>query len=217
MSILAPSILSADFTNLAQQVRLAELGGADWIHCDVMDGQFVPNLTFGPVVVEAVKKITKLPLDVHLMIKNPDNMIPSFIKAGADHILVHVEEVIHLNSTISKIKELGAKAGVVINPSTPVNTLSEIAEYIDLILIMSVNPGFGGQSFISSSIRKVREAVELRKKFNSSFLIEIDGGINKLNINVVKKAGCDVFIVGSAIFHADNITAETIELKNLLS
>ncbi|QQS37929.1 MAG: ribulose-phosphate 3-epimerase [Ignavibacteriales bacterium] len=216
MGILAPSILSADFSNLAQQIRLVELGGADWIHCDVMDGHFVPNLTFGPIVVEAVKRITKLPVDVHLMIKNPDNLIPDFINAGADNILVHTEEVVHLNRTIARIKELGAKAGVVINPSTPVSELNDIAEYVDLVLLMSVNPGFGGQSFISNSIRRIKEIASLREKFNSKFLIEIDGGISKSNIKKVYEAGCDVFVVGSAIFHADNITAETTELKNLL-
>lgn len=217
MSKLATSILSADFTNLAQQIRLVELGGADWIHCDIMDGHFVPNLTFGPIIVEAVRKVTKLPIDVHLMIKNPDNLIEDFVKAGADHILVHTEEVVHLNRTISHIKELGVKAGAVLNPSTPVTILSDIAEYLDLVLIMSVNPGFGGQSFISNSIRRIIEAVELRKKSGSDFLIEIDGGVSKSNIKQIKKAGCDVFVAGSAIFHADNITAETIELKNLIS
>lgn len=216
MGLLAPSILSADFSNLAQQIRLIELGGADWIHCDVMDGQFVPNLTFGPIVVEAVKKVSKLPIDVHLMIKTPDNIIPEFIKAGADHILVHAEEVVHLNRTVSRIKELGAEAGAVINPSTPVNVLKDIAEYLDLVLVMSVNPGFGGQSFITNSLRRIKETAELRSNTNSKFLIEVDGGVSKNNIKEIQSAGCDVFVVGSAIFHADNITAETTELKNLI-
>ncbi len=141
MPILAPSILAADFTNLSQQIRLVEMGGADHIHCDIMDGHFVPNITFGPFVVEAVKRITKLPLDVHLMIENPDKYIEDFIKAGASSIFVHFEEDVHLNNTVNKIKKLGAKAGVVINPSTPIKFLRDIVEFVDLVLVMSVNPG----------------------------------------------------------------------------
>ncbi len=217
MKLLAPSILSADLSNLAQQIRLVEMSGADWIHCDIMDGHFVPNITFGPVLVSAVKKSTSLPVDVHLMIKNPDNYLEDFRKAGADIISVHYEEVIHLNRTIMKIKELGAKAGVVINPSTPVSSLKDIAEYIDLLLIMTVNPGFGGQSFISNSERRIAEAVELRKSLKANYLIEVDGGINNNTIKSVLKAGCDVFVAGSSIFHNDNISAATTELKNLIS
>ncbi|NWF49113.1 MAG: ribulose-phosphate 3-epimerase [Ignavibacteriaceae bacterium] len=216
MGILAPSILSADFSNLSQQIRLTEMAGADWIHCDVMDGQFVPNLTFGPVVVEAARKVTRLPIDVHLMIKNPDNLIEEFFKAGADFISVHFEEVVHLNRTVKRIKDFGIKAGVAINPSTPVSSLENIAEYIDLLLIMTVNPGFGGQSFISNSFKKITEAAELRKKLNANFLIEVDGGINKETISRVRDAGCDVFVAGSAIFHSENIPAETAALKNLI-
>ncbi|MFZ1520153.1 MAG: ribulose-phosphate 3-epimerase [Ignavibacteriaceae bacterium] len=217
MKLLAPSILSADLSNLAQQIRLVEMSGADWIHCDIMDGHFVPNITFGPVLVSAVKKSTSLPVDVHLMIKNPDTYLEDFRKAGADIISVHYEEVVHLNRTIMKIKELGAKAGVVINPSTPVSSLKDIAEYIDLLLIMTVNPGFGGQSFISNSGRRIADAVELRKSLKANYLIEVDGGINKNTIKSVLKAGCDVFIAGSSIFHTDNISAATTELKNLIS
>ena len=217
MKILAPSILSADLSNLAQQIRMVEIGGADWIHCDIMDGHFVPNITFGPVLVKAARKCTKLPLDVHLMIKNPDNYLEDFRNAGADIISVHFEEVVHLNRTINRIKELGAKAGVVINPSTPISSLKDIAEYIDLLLIMTVNPGFGGQSFISNSERRISEAVELRKSLKAKFLIEVDGGINNKTIKSVLKAGCDVFVAGSSIFHKDNISAATAELKNLIS
>ncbi len=217
MKLLAPSILSADLSNLAQQIRMVEIGGADWIHCDVMDGHFVPNITFGPVVVKAARKCTKLPLDVHLMIKNPDNYLEDFRNAGADIISVHFEEVVHLNRTINRIKELGAKAGVVINPSTPVSSLKDIAEYIDLLLIMTVNPGFGGQSFISNSERRISETVELRKFLNAKFLIEVDGGMNNETIKSALKAGCDVFVAGSSIFHSDNISAATAELKNLIS
>lgn len=216
MGLLAPSILSSDFSNLAQQIRLVEMGGADWIHCDVMDGKFVPNITFGPVVVEAVKKSTHLPLDVHLMIKEPDNFLEDFVNAGADYLSVHFEEVIHLNRTINKIKELGAKAGVVVNPATPINSLNDIAEYADLILIMTVNPGFGGQSFIPNSLRRIKELAELKEKLKANFLIEVDGGVNNKTIKKIKDAGCEVFVAGSAIFHSDNISAATAELKNLI-
>ncbi|MEO8231380.1 MAG: ribulose-phosphate 3-epimerase [Ignavibacteriota bacterium] len=217
MKLLAPSILSADLSNLAQQISLVEMSGADWIHCDIMDGHFVPNITFGPVIVKAAKKTTKLPIDVHLMIENPDNYLEDFRNAGADIISVHFEEVVHLNRTVNRIKELGAKAGVVINPSTPVSSLKDIAEYIDLLLIMTVNPGFGGQSFISNSERRIKEAVELKKSLKVNFLIEVDGGINKNTIQSVAKAGADVFVAGSSIFHADNISASTTELKNLIT
>ena len=216
MSIIAPSILSADFSNLAQQIRLAEMGGADWIHCDVMDGHFVPNITIGPLIVKAVKKSTKLPIDVHLMIEKPDNFLDAFAEAGANRISVHLEEVVHLNRSINRIKELGCKAGVVINPATPVSSIYDVAEYIDLLLIMTVNPGFGGQEFVSNSYRRIKEAVELRSKLKANFLIEIDGGVNNETIVAAKNAGADVFVVGSSIFHSDNITAATAELKNLV-
>ena len=217
MGILAPSILSADFTNLAQQIRLVEIGGADWIHCDIMDGNFVPNITFGPLIVGAARRITKLPLDVHLMIKNPDKFVEDFVKAGANHILVHYEEVVHLNRTINHIRDLGAKAGVVINPSTPVHIIRDIAEYIDLLLIMTVNPGYGGQSFIPNSIRRIKEAVELRKDVDGKFLIEIDGGVNPTTAKKAYEAGADVFITGAAIFESDNISAAAMEIKNVIT
>lgn len=217
MAILAPSILSSDFSNLYQQIRLVEMSGADWIHCDVMDGHFVPNLTFGPILVEAANKSTELPLDVHLMIENPDNFLEEFYKAGSNYITVHQETCPHLNRTVSKIKELGAKAGVALNPSTPLSTIEDIATEIDLLLIMSVNPGFGGQSFINNSLKKIENAVKLREKTNSSFLIEVDGGINKDTAKKVFDAGCDVFVAGSSIFKEDNIAAAVVELKKILN
>ena len=216
MALIAPSILSADFSNLSQQIRLTEIGGADWIHCDVMDGHFVPNITIGPIIVSAARKCTKLPIDVHLMIEKPDKYLEAFANAGANSISVHVEEVVHLNRTVNYIKELGCKAGVVVNPATPINVILDIAEYIDLLLIMTVNPGFGGQKFIENSVRRIEEAVSLRNKFHLKFLIEIDGGVNKETIVDAKKAGVDVFVAGSAIFKAENITAATTELKNLV-
>ncbi|GBD88033.1 ribulose-phosphate 3-epimerase [bacterium BMS3Abin03] len=217
MAILAPSILSADFMNISQQIRLVEIGGADWIHCDVMDGHFVPNITFGPVVVQAVRKTTKLPIDVHLMIEKPDLYLEDFINAGANYVSVHFEEVVHLNRTVNRIKELGAKAGVVINPATPVKALGDIAEYVDLILIMTVNPGFGGQKFISNSLRRIKEAVGLKEKLNADFLIEIDGGVNAETAKLAFDAGAEVFVAGSSIFKTDNISAATVEIKNSIS
>jgi ribulose-phosphate 3-epimerase len=214
--LIASSILTADFSNLSQQIRFTELGGADWIHCDIMDGKFVPNLSFGPVVVQAVRKITKLPVDVHLMIKDPDALLEKFIEAGANWVTVHQEEVVHLNRSLTRIKELGAKAGVAINPSTPITSLAEVINLVDLVLIMSVNPGFGGQKFIQSSIRKIQELSDLRTKTSSRFLIEVDGGISKNNIKELADAGCDVFVAGNSIFGQDNITAATIELKNMV-
>ncbi len=217
MALLAPSILSADLSNLAQQVRLVEMAGADFIHCDIMDGHFVPNISFGPAVVKSVNKITNLPLDVHLMIKNPDKYIEEFVEAGANSLTIHQEEVIHLNRTIHEIKKLGIKAGVAINPSTPVSMLSEIADIIDLVLVMSVNPGFGGQAFITNSLQKIAETVALRKKYNANFLIEVDGGLDNKTVKPVLHAGCDVFVAGSSIFKADNISAAAMELKNLIN
>ena len=216
MALLAPSILAADHSNLAQQIRLVEMSGADRIHCDIMDGHFVPNITFGPIIVKAASRSTKLPLDVHLMIENPDMFLEDFVRAGASSITVHQEGVIHLNRAINKIKELGAKAGVALNPSTPVSTLTEVADIVDLVLIMSVNPGFGGQTFINNSLKKIRKAVELRKELKANFLIETDGGITNKNIKDVFEAGCDVFIIGSSIFKDKNISAATAELANII-
>ena len=217
MKKLAPSILSADFSNLSQQIRYVEIGGADIIHCDIMDGKFVPNITFGPIVVKAVRSVTKLPIDVHLMIEDPDNFIEDFIKAGADYISVHQEEVVHLNRTIARIKELGAKAGVVINPATPVATLIDILEFVDFVLVMSVNPGFGGQKFIEATLKKVKLLAEIREKESLNFEIEIDGGVSAGNIQQISDAGCDIFVAGSSVFGQDNITAAATELKNLIS
>lgn len=215
--MLAPSLLSANFSNLEKEIRKVEMAGVDLIHCDIMDGKFVPNITFGPIVVKAVKKITRLPLDVHLMIEKPDNFLEDFAKAGADYLTVHQEEVVHLHRTITKIKELGIKAGVALNPSTPVNSLCEILEFVDLVLVMSVNPGFGGQKFIESSIKKVRDLKSIREENNYKYLIEVDGGVDIDTIKNLKNAGVDIFVAGSAIFSKDNVTAAALELKNMIA
>lgn len=216
MSLLAPSILAADFSNLAQQIRAVELGKADLIHCDIMDGKFVPNITFGPKIVSTVKNITNLPLDVHLMIENAELILPEFISAGASYITVHQESVRHLDKVINSIKEKGIKAGVSVNPSTPVETLKHVIHLVDLILIMSVNPGFGGQTFIEYTLEKVRYLKKIREENKFSYQIEIDGGINADNIVKVKDAGCDIIVAGTAIFKSKDIIEETTKLKNLI-
>lgn len=217
MRYLAPSILSADFANLAQQIKYAEIGGADFIHCDIMDGHFVPNITFGPLVVSAVRRCTRLPLDVHLMIDHADQYIEQFAKSGAGYLTVHQENNIHLDRTVSLIKSLGVKAGVSINPATPVSTLSEILQYADMILVMTVNPGFGAQKFIPSTLKKVEELKNLKEKSGYSYLIEVDGGVNKDTVSDIVKAGCDVFVAGNSVFGSDNISAAAMELKNLIN
>jgi len=211
--ILAPSILSADFGNLSDQIKLVQNAGAGFIHCDIMDGRFVPNITFGSLIVEAAKKSTTLPLDVHLMIVEPHLHLDSFLKAGADILTVQFEAVTHLDRVINQIKEGGAKAGVAINPGTPVDLLSEVLEIIDLVLVMSVNPGFGGQKFIPNAVKKIEKLAELRDEMGLNFMIEVDGGINLQTAPIVAAAGADVLVAGSAVYNSANVT-ETI--KNFL-
>ena len=193
-------ILSADFSKFGEEVKAVEAAGADWIHADVMDGHFVPNITIGPLIVEALKRVTTLPIDVHLMIENPDNYIAAFAKAGASWISVQIETCVHLNRTIQLIKENGARAGVVLNPSTPVETVQWVLEYVDYVLIMSVNPGFGGQAFISNSLDKIKRLRKLIHDRGLNVLIEVDGGVNDKTIAEVSAAGTDIFVAGSAIF-----------------
>lgn len=200
MKLIAPSILSADFSKLGEEIRTVESAGADWIHVDVMDGHFVPNITIGPMVVEAVKRSTPLPIDVHLMIENADDYITAFARAGASHISVQVEACLHLHRTVQHIKASGAKAGVVLNPSTPIESLVWILEDVDYVLVMSVNPGFGGQKFIPNSISKIKALRKLIEDRGLSALIEVDGGINETTIAEVAAAGADVLVAGSAIF-----------------
>lgn len=210
---IAPSILSADYARLADAVHEAEAGGADWIHVDCMDGRFVPNLTIGPPVVKALRKETKLPLDVHLMIERPEQLVPAFVDAGADYLTVHVEAATHLHRTIEQIRELGAKPGVSLNPATSLATLDEILPYVDLVLVMSVNPGFGGQRFIPTSTAKI---ASLRRTLEERHLwpieIEVDGGITPTTLPDVAAAGVSVVVAGAAVFNreasvADNIAA----------
>jgi ribulose-phosphate 3-epimerase len=203
--IIAPSILSADFTRLGQEIKAAEEAGADWIHVDVMDGIFVPNITIGPLVVEAAKRSTSLPLDVHLMIDRPERYIDDFVKAGANYLVVHAEASTHLHRTVQAIKEAGAKAGVSINPSTSLGALEYVLQDIDLALIMSVNPGFGGQSFIPSAMDKLRA---LREKVDAlglkDIILEVDGGVKPSNAAEVVAAGADAVVMGSAFYGAEN-------------
>jgi ribulose-phosphate 3-epimerase len=201
MKRIAPSILSADFGRLKEEVQAVESAGADYIHIDVMDGHFVPNITIGPVVVEAVRKITKIPLDVHLMIENPDRYIPDFARAGADILAVHVETCPHLQRSVTLIRELSVKPAVVINPSTPVFFLDQILDEVEMVLIMSVNPGFGGQKFIPGAVKKVQTLKQMITGRNLAVDIEVDGGITPNNVALVCKAGADVVVAGSAIFH----------------
>lgn len=210
---LAPSILSADFAALGAAIAAAEEGGADLIHVDVMDGHFVPNITMGPPVVKSIKRVAKVPLDVHLMISEPDRYAEAFVEAGASMLSVHVEVLPHLHRSISFIKGLGVKAGVVLNPSTPVVALEEIAAEVDFVLVMSVNPGFGGQEFIPRSEQKVRAVRALLDRAGNRAPIEIDGGIDLSNIARVVAAGVEIVVAGSAIFHTPDATAATRALK----
>ncbi len=197
---LAPSILSADFAHLAEQVARATAGGAHVIHVDIMDGHFVPNITIGPVVVKSLRKATQLPLDCHLMIENPDQYIPDFADAGANWISVHQEACRHLNRTLHLIKNHGCRAGVVINPATPVETLSEVLEIVDYVLVMSVNPGFGAQKFIPETLRKVRKLADLRGDRGYNYRIEIDGGVALETVTEIVQAGAEILVAGNAVF-----------------
>ena len=196
--LIAPSILSADFAKLGEEVSSVEKAGADWIHVDVMDGHFVPNLTIGPVVVESLKKVTKLPLDCHLMVSKPEDWTRAFAKAGAHTITVHAEATAHLHRLITEIKSLGCQAGVSVNPATSLTAIEEVLDIVDLVLVMSVNPGFGGQKFIEKSLEKIATLREMRE--DRKFLIEVDGGVSDQNIGELRNVGADVFVAGSAVF-----------------
>lgn len=210
---IAPSILSANFSKLAEEIQDVDAAGADYIHVDVMDGHFVPNLTFGALAVEAIRPVTTLPLDVHLMIENPDKYIPDFARAGADIITVHVEACPHLHRTIQLIKENGVKAGVALNPATPIDQVKHILEDLDLILLMTVNPGFGGQKFIRSVLPKIEQISQLIQIRQLSIDVEVDGGINAETARQCVEAGANVLVAGSAIYNQENRKAAIQEIR----
>jgi len=213
--MIAPSILSADFSRLGEEVRAVEAAGADVIHVDVMDGHFVPNITIGPLVVRAVRAVTRLPLDVHLMITDPDRYIHDFIDAGADWVTVHVEACTHLHRTLVTIKERGKKAGAVLNPATSLSTLEYVLAEVDLVMLMSVNPGFGGQSFIESSLEKARKLRHMLDQVNPGAGIELDGGIGPETIGRAAAAGVNIFVAGSAIYGQEDYQAVISRMKEL--
>ncbi len=213
MKLIAPSILSADGGRLAEEIQAVEKAGAEWIHVDIMDGHFVPNLTMGPGLVGALRRATSLPFDVHLMIQHPDHYIEAFADAGADYITVHVEAAHHLHRTLELIKKKGKKAGVSLNPATPLVAIDEILSDIDLLLIMSVNPGFGGQTFIESSLSKIRRAADLIAQRSTKPLLEVDGGVNLQNIAAIARAGADVLVAGAAVFGAGDYAQTISALK----
>lgn len=210
---IAPSILSADFASLGSEVAEAEVSGGDWIHVDVMDGHFVPNITLGPPIVKAVSLHTKLPLDVHLMIESPERYISDFAAAGTSVITVHAEACVHLHRVVHQIKELGLKAGVAINPGTPASAVREVLEDVDMILVMTVNPGFGGQAFIPNTLRKITQIREWANEVNPDLLIEVDGGVSEATAPLVVSAGADVLVAGNAVFGRSDRVAAILEIR----
>jgi ribulose-phosphate 3-epimerase len=212
---IAPSILASNFAKLGEEVRAVETGGADVIHVDVMDGHFVPNISIGIPVVTSLRKATRLPLDVHLMIEQPEMYIAEFVRAGADRVLVHQEATVHLDRALGMIREHGAQAGVAINPATPVAMLAEVLDKVDTVLVMSVNPGFGGQKFIPGALEKIRQLNQLRARYNAAFRIEVDGGVDLENLAELAQAGANTFVAGTSIFGQPDAAAATRQLRKL--
>ena len=212
---IAPSILASNFARLGEEVRLVEEGGADVIHVDVMDGHFVPNISIGIPVVESLRKATRLPLDVHLMIERPEEYVEDFVRAGASRVLVHQEATVHLDRALTMIREQGAEAGVAINPATPVVMLSDVLHVVDTVLVMSVNPGFGGQKFIPVALDKIRQLDEWRRRYNAEFRIEVDGGVDVDNAAVLAQAGANTLVAGTSIFHTPDSAAAARHLRKL--
>lgn len=210
---IAPSILSADFAKLGEEIKDVERGGADYIHVDVMDGHFVPNITIGPLIVEAIRPVTKLPLDVHLMIENPDQYIEAFAKAGADYLTVHVEACKHLHRTLNYIKSFGVKAGVVLNPATPVEMIQHVLDDVDMVLFMTVNPGFGGQKFISAVLPKIKQLKEIIAAKGLDIEIEVDGGVNPETARLCVEAGATVLVAGSAVYNQADRAKAIAEIR----
>jgi ribulose-phosphate 3-epimerase len=214
---IAPSILAANFSRLGEEIRVVEEGGADVIHVDVMDGHFVPNISIGIPVVQSLRKATRLPLDVHLMIENPEEYIEEFVRAGADRVLVHQEATVHLDRALSMIREFGAQAGAVINPATPVPMLEDILYKVDTVLVMSVNPGFGGQKFIPGAVEKIRQLNQWRSRYNGAFRIEVDGGVDLENAAELALAGANTFVAGTSIFHAPDPAGAVRQIRRVAS
>lgn len=212
---IAPSILASNFARLGEEVRAVEEGGADVIHVDVMDGHFVPNISIGIPVVASLRKATRLPLDVHLMIEQPELYIADFVRAGADRVLIHQEATVHLDRALDMIREHGAQAGAAINPATPVAMLAEVLDKVDTVLVMSVNPGFGGQKFIPGAVEKIRQLNQLRARYNASFRIEVDGGVDLENLTELAQAGANTFVAGTSIFHQPDRAAATRKMRKL--
>lgn len=213
MALVAPSLLSADFVRLAEEIARVEAAGADWLHLDIMDGHFVPNLTFGPPVVAAIRKVTKLPLDVHLMVTNPAELVEAFAAAGADWLTVHVETEPHLHRLLNRIRELGLKPAVALNPSTSLGRLEEILTEVDMVLIMSVNPGFGGQKFIPATMSKISRLKQKITTLDRQILIQVDGGVTLANSAQLIQAGTDVLVAGSAVFGSEDMRSTITSLK----